>query len=406
MKRYLLLSIVLLAALLWWAFGRGESAPVVHFATLRRTTISSSVNTNGKVEPVQWAAARAEVSGVVRSVQVQQGQKVTAGQILVSLDNVSAQSELVAAQTREQEAEAEYNTLGQGGRASALASINAAITNAKAAVQVAQRNYDSLLRLQSLQAATKLQVQQAKDSLEAANNQLAAAESQRRTLVTSNDKTLAQAKLGDARAAVGLAQHRLQLESVAAPMSGTVYKFDLKVGSYLEPGGLVAEVGNIDKMKATVYVDEPDLGRVAVGMTVAITWNGRPGCTWWGKVDRMPTEVVALQSRTVGEVTTIIDNPNHDLLPGVSVNATIIAKTAKDTVAIPKAALHTLNGQSGVYKLTGDTIRWTPVTTGVGDINYVQVLSGVGAGDRVEDRVMEPSDAEIRNGMRVKARID
>lgn len=406
MNRYLLLLILPLALLLWWVLGHNGSAPLVHFATLRRTTIASAVNTNGKVEPVQWAAARSEVAGVVRSVNVSQGQQVTAGQVLVTLDNVSAQSELVAAQTRQQEAEAEYKTLGQGGKASALANINASITNAQAAVAVAKRNHEAMVRLQSQQAATKLQVQQAKDALDAANNQLAAAENQRRTLVTSTDKSLAGAKLSDAKAAVELAKHRLSLESVTAPMSGTVYKFDLKVGAYLEPGALVADVGNIDKMKATVYVDEPDLGRVSIGMAVAITWNGKPGCTWWGKVDRMPTEVVALQSRTVGEVTTIIANPSHDLLPGVTVNATIISKVAKDAVAIPKSALRTINGQSGVYKLVGNTLHWTPVTTGVSDINFVQVPSGVQAGDRVEDRVIEPSDAEIRDGMRVRGQID
>jgi HlyD family secretion protein len=141
-------------------------------------------------------------------------------------------------------------------------------------------------------------------------------------------------------------------------------------------------------------------------MTVGITWNGKPGCTWWGKVDRMPTEVVALQSRTVGEVTTIIDNPNHDLLPGVTVNATVIAKVAKDAIAIPKAALHSMNGQNGVYKLVGNKLRWAPVTTGVSDINEVQIQSGLQTGDRVEDRVVDPSDAEISDGMRVKAQID
>lgn len=406
MKKYLILLILPVLLLLWWGLGRGGSAPVVHFATVSRTTISSSVNTNGKVEPVQWAAARAEVAGVVRSVNVQRGQRVANGQVLLSLDSASAESDLVAAQAKEQEARIESATVGQGGKASALANVNASITDAQAAVSVAKRNYESMTRLLAQQAVTKLAVQQAKDVLDRANNQLLAAEAQRRTLVTSSDETLAQAKLRDAKAAVELAQHRLSLQQITAPMSGTVYEFDLKVGDYLQPGKLVALVGNIDKMKATVYVDEPDLGRVSIGMPVAITWNGRPGCTWWGKVDHMPTEVVAFQSRTVGEVTTVIDNPNHDLLPGVSVNATVISKVAKDSLAIPKAALHILNGQSGVYRLAGSTLQWTPVTTGVSDINSVQVQTGLQAGDRVEDRVIEPSDAETVNGMRVRPRFD
>jgi multidrug efflux pump subunit AcrA (membrane-fusion protein) len=120
----------------------------------------------------------------------------------------------------------------------------------------------------------------------------------------------------------------------------------------------------------------------------------------------MPTEVVALGSRTVGEVTTIVENPNHDLLPGVSVNATIISKVVKDALAIPKAALRTLNGGDGVYKLAGNRIVWTPVKTGISDVNNVEILSGLSKDDKVADRVVEPSDAEIRDGMRVKATFD
>jgi HlyD family secretion protein len=123
-------------------------------------------------------------------------------------------------------------------------------------------------------------------------------------------------------------------------------------------------------------------------------------------VDHMPTEVVALGSRTVGQVTTIVNNPNQDLLPGVSVNATVISRVAKDVVSIPKAALRTLHGSDGVYKLAGKSIEWTAVKAGVSDINNVQILSGLSEGDRVADRVVEPSDAEIRNNMRVRPQFD
>jgi multidrug efflux pump subunit AcrA (membrane-fusion protein) len=105
-------------------------------------------------------------------------------------------------------------------------------------------------------------------------------------------------------------------------------------------------------------------------------------------------------------VTTIVDNPNHDLLPGVSVNASIISKVVNDAVSIPRSALRTLNGATGVYKLTADSIVWVPVVAGISDVNNVQIVSGVEPGDRLVDRVVDPSDAEIRSGMRVKALID
>ncbi|MBV9223180.1 MAG: efflux RND transporter periplasmic adaptor subunit, partial [Acidobacteriaceae bacterium] len=317
-----------------------------------------------------------------------------------------AQADLAAAQARLQEAQAEVATLGQGGKASQISSLTASVTSAQTAVSVTQRNYEVMQRLAAQQAATRLQVQDAKDALERAKQQLAAFQDQRRTLVTASDKTVAQARVQDAQAAVASAQRRVALGSIRSPIAGTVYQFDLKVGAYLQLGDQVALVGNIDQVKVTVYVDEPDLGRVGEKMPVMITWDARPGQKWWGEVDKLPTQVVALGTRTVGEVTTVVNNPHHDLLPGVTVNATITSKVVNDALSIPKAALRNIRGTSGVYKLNGSSLAWTPIGTGISDVNNVEVLTGLQRGDKVADRVVEPSDAEIKDGLRVKAAID
>jgi multidrug resistance efflux pump len=398
MKRLLLLAMLPALLVLWWVLNRRDSTPHVQFAAVRRVSIESTVSTNGKVEPANWAAARAETAGVVRSVAVQRGQTVHAGETLVTLDTANAEASLAAAVARQQEAQSELRTLIAGGKAAAVASLDDQIRAEREAIQVAQRDLESLERLLPKQAATQQQVRDARDTLTRDNLQLAALENQRRTLVTTADRTVAQAKLRDADAAVALAQHQVALGNITAPISGTLYQFDLKVGAYLQPGDLVGLVGNIDQMKVTVYVDEPDLGRVGLGMPVHITWDARPGQTWRGTVEKLPTEVVALGTRTVGDVTTMVENPNHDLLPGVSVNVVIISASVHDVPAMPKQALQTVGGVDGVYKLSGDRVLWTPVKTGIFDINNVQILSGLAVGDRVA----LPSDANLKNGTRVK----
>jgi multidrug efflux pump subunit AcrA (membrane-fusion protein) len=189
---------------------------------------------------------------------------------------------------------------------------------------------------------------------------------------------------------------------VRAPLSGILYQFDLKVGAYLQPGDQVGLIGDLDKVKVTVYVDEPDLGRVGLNMPVSIIWDAKPGRKWWGRVNKLPTLVIALGTRTVGEVTTLVDNPDHDLLPGVTVTALVISQVVKDAVSIPKAALRSIRGVNGAFRLNDKSLVWTPVATGVSDVNDVQVVSGLEVGAQVADRVVEPNDAEIKNGMRVK----
>lgn len=397
MKRYWIGLSILLIVLLWWAFGSPKRAPGIHFAEVRRATIESTVPTNGKVEPVEWAAARAEISGVVQTVDVQRGEDVTKGQTLVTLDSASTRSALAAASAAQQGAETDLTNLKNGGKEGALSSIESSIRSAQTAVAVAQRNYDSLTRLEKQQAATRQQVLDAADALTRAKQQLHSYQEQRRTLVTTGDVSVAQAKVRDADAALAYARHQLGLATVKSPISGTVYQFDLKQGAYLQPGTLVAYVGQLDRVKVTVYVDEPDLGRVKKGMPVDFTWEAHPGRHWWGRVEKLPTEIVPLDTRHVGEVTAIVDNPNHDLLPNVTVNATVVSAVAKNAVSIPKAALNGLGNKQGVYKLNGNTIVWTPVQTGVSDVNNVQILSGLKVGDRVALR----GDTELTSGMQV-----
>ena len=157
-------------------------------------------------------------------------------------------------------------------------------------------------------------------------------------------------------------------------------------------------IGNLDQMRVRVYVDEPDLGRISLNLPVDITWDARPGQKWHGRVTQTPTEITALNTRQVGIVTCIIDNPNDELLPGTNIDAAIISKVVTDAISIPKQALQTAAQQTGVWKLNGDTISWQPVTAGVSNITSVQVKSGL----RTGERVVLPSDATLTNGMRVK----
>ena len=59
-----------------------------------------------------------------------------------------------------------------------------------------------------------------------------------------------------------------------------------RAGSYVSPGDLVANVGQAGRLRVRVYVDEPELGRVAVGQPVTITWDALPGQSWPGKVEK------------------------------------------------------------------------------------------------------------------------
>jgi RND family efflux transporter, MFP subunit len=402
-KLWPVLLVVALLLVLWWLVDRKESTPTVHFAEVKRETIASTIPTNGKVEPLQFAAARAEIAGVVQKIAIERGQDVKAGQTLVVLDNSTERAAYDSATAQVQQAKANASIVEQGGKAAELSQSESDLRNAQLALQEAQRNLASAQRLYKQQAATHQEVLSAQDSVQRARLKVDAVKSQRKTLVSAEDRSISESKLNDSRAALELARHRLDLTTIKAPMSGTIYQFDLKLGAYLNLGDLVAMIGDLDKVRVRVYVDEPELGRVAENLPVEITWQARPGRKWSGSVTQMPTEIVALQTRQVGVVTCIIDNPQHELLPGTNVDVVIVSSVVNNAVSIPKQALQSTAEGSGVFKLlNGDRLKWQAVTTGVSNVTSIEIKSGLQPGDRVA----LPSDVALADGMNVKVVAD
>lgn len=383
-RTILILLVLAAAGVLAWALARFKSQPVeVQFARAVIATVHSSVPTNGKVEPIEWAVARAERSGPVDKILIQRGEQVKAGQTLVELDSSEARANLASAQAKIGEARAQLDLLARGGRSTDLADISAGIDRAKLDLANAQNDYDRLLRLEQKQAATRAEVDAAKQRIDQAKLQIDSFEKKKAALVSAPDRAAAQARLDDAQAAARLAQVQIDQSVVRAPIEGTVYQFDMKPGAYLNAGDTVASIGRLDRVRVNVNVDEPDLGRVAKGMPVVITWVAMPGRQWDGEVDRMPTQIVQLGTRQVGEVVCVIRNPGHELLPGTNVDVEIRAQTVENAVAIPKEAVRTEHGETGVYLLQGDRIEWRRVRLGVSNTTRTQVMAGVSEGDAV-----------------------
>lgn len=380
------LAVALVAAVIGlagWLYVRGNRPPEVAFATASRTNLESVVTTNGKVEPIEWSPVRAETEGLVESVPVAKGQSVTKGQVLAVLESRAANGELASAEARAAQATAEIQTLESGGRSADLAEIDAAIQRAELDRDLAQRDVESFTRLVGKNAATKADLLEASDRLTRAQAQIRTMTARRSALVTRGDLVAAQARFRDAESAARRAKEKIALAAIRSPRSGVVYQLDVRPGAYLTPGSLAASVGRLDKLRVIVYVDEPELGRVRSGMPVTIVWDALPGREWKGTVDQTPAQIVALDTRQVGEVGCLIDNPDATLLPGTNVSVAIRSQAAANALTVPKESVVRRDGQTGVWLLEGDKVRWRTVTLGIASITRAEIALGLKAGDRV-----------------------
>jgi HlyD family secretion protein len=394
------LAIVLIGAavIVLWVATKRAAPPEVQFVKVKRETLVSSLSTNGKVEPIEWMPVRSERTGIITRVFVSRGQQVGKDQPLVELDTRVAGADLAKAEAAIQEAKAQQQLLTQGGRIGDRQQIDSDLARAKLDLDAAQKSYQALDRLVAKQAATRQELDSARQLVEQLQLKIQSLEKSKTALVSGIDKEIAKARLQEAQSAAQVAQSNLDLSTIRAPMDGTVYDFDLKQGSYVNPGDAIAKVGKLDRVRVTVYVDEPDLGKVHEGEQVIITWDALPGHQWKGKVDKLPTQIVPLGTRQVGEVGCIIENPDRDLLPNANINADIQAAVVENALALPKEAIRRQNSDTGVLVLQGDRVMWRKVNLGISSYTKSQVLSGLSDGDAAA----LPSEKQIQSGSRVQ----
>ncbi|HTW65280.1 MAG TPA: efflux RND transporter periplasmic adaptor subunit [Bryobacteraceae bacterium] len=397
-RSWLAILIIGAGAIVAWVAIQKAKPPRVNFIKTRRETLVSSLSTNGKVEPIEWMPVRSERAGVITRIWITRGQLVRKGDPLVQLDTRVASADLSKAQAAIDEAQAQERVLTQGGRVAERQQIESDLARTRLDLAAAQTNYQVLDRLVAKQAATRQELDSAHQLVEQLQLKIQSLEKNKAVLVTGTDKDIAKARLKEAQSAASVAQTNLDLSVIRAPMNGTAYDFDLKQGSYVNPGDLIARVGRLDQVRVTVYVDEPDLGRVRKGEPVLITWDALPGHQWKGEVDKLPAQIVALGTRQVGEVGCVIENPDRDLLPNANINADIQASVVENAITIPKEAIHREGSDAGVLLLQGDRVVWRKVSLGISNYTRSQVVSGLSSGDAVA----LTSEKPIQSGSRVE----
>ena len=400
MKKLLLLALLAaIAALIVWGVLRKGDPPKVNFARVKRQTLVSTLPTNGKVEPSLWQAVRAETGGIVSRAPVEDGQTVAAGAVLAAIADPSLQAEIDAAQAKLNEARANLASQEAGGKPAEFTDIENNLARARFDLEQAQKTLATLERLVARHAATQQEADAARNKVQQSELEIAGLEKRKRSLVSPTEVAAARARVGDSETALQLAQRREALSLVRSPMAGVVYGREVRQGSYLNPGDLVANVGHMDRLRVRVYVDEPELGRVAVAQPVTITWDALPGRQWHGEVEKKPVAVQALGSRQVGEVICSIANEGRALIPGTNVNAEIRTAVVENAIVIPKETLrHDAQGDY-VLALKGGAVERRAVKQGASSITLVQIVEGLGDADAVA----LPSDTPLKDGDRVTA---
>ncbi len=355
----------------------------VRTATVERSALKSTSATNGKVEPQSNKEAHAPFAGLVKKLYVHEGQRVTEGTLLLSMDDTDARARLAAAQAALRSAQATYNATLRGGTQEERLALSGDLEKAQMDRDQAQRDLDALKKLQLTGAASANEVAAAGQRLATANSSIQTLQLRKTQRYDADDIARARAAFDEAQAGYAAAQSALNQANVHAPFAGTVYSIPVSKSEFVQQGDRLLQMADLTKMQVRAYFDEPEIGRLHVGQPITIEWDARPDQVWHGHVARVPSTIITYGTRNVGEVLVTIDDADENLLPNTNVRVTVTIANERDALNIPREALHTERGKSYVYRVVDGTLRRTAVTVGNLNLTQVEILTGLKEGDIV-----------------------
>ena len=318
------------------------------------TNNSEFITASGKTEAESSANLSTRMMGYVTKVHVKTGQKVAAGQLLVSINSADLQAK--------------------------KAQVDASILQATAAYNNAKKDYDRFTVLFSQQSASQKELDDMTSRYEMAKASLAGAKQMRNEVMA-----------------------QFSYSNITAPFSGEITNTFVKEGDMANPGMPLVSVEGVSRMQVTAMVSESDINQIKNGIPVKIlvkSLNKEVA----GKV----SEVSGSAKNTGGQylVKVTLNGNDKSILSGMFVNvqfpiATKVAKenTIKsDKIMVPESALVKHGQLTGIYTVAnGKTaiLRWIRIGKTYG--NQVEVLSGLTS----NEQYIVSAEGKLYNGANV-----
>lgn len=376
--RWIVVIGVILAALILTAAFSLRRVPVqVRTARAYRETITSSIATNGKIEPIDNFEAHAAMATTVKRVDVHQGDWVKPGQLLLQLDDADARAQVARAQAQVTGSETQLAAVSAGGTQEEVLTTRNALIKAQADRDAAQKNFRAMERLLQTGAASQAEVDAAQSQLRVAESNVRMLEQKLHDRFSKSEIGHAEAQLAEARAALAAATDLVRNINVSSPFKGMVYNLPVRKDTFVAAGDLLVQVADLHHVRIRAFVDEPDIGRLQKGQPVEIAWDALPGRVWRGTIESLPTNVVQRGTRMVGEVTCILDNADLKLLPNTNVSVAVIQARHENALTVPREAVRQDAGGKYVFQVVNGVLQRRNVQTSVSNLTRVEITSGI-----------------------------
>ena len=322
----------------------GHSTNATRTKKLDKPTPEWVVAGAGRVEPEsEDIKLGAELSGKLKAVYVEEGDRVHEGQLLAELENADYRAQVSSAEAELHQSEAQLRKVVNGARGEERREAYSTVEQARA---VMNNSESEMLRRQKLFQAgviSREEADQYRKEFDVARAKFQEASEHHKLVdetARQEDRDIATANLMQARARLQQAQALLAKTFVRSPIGGTVLRKHHRLGESVSNGSTVPDpivtIGATDRLRVRVDVDEADISKLTVGQRAYVTADAYGGKRFWGHIVRIGQELGRKNVRT-DEPTervdqkileTMIELDSAEKLPiGLRVNTFIVPKS-------------------------------------------------------------------------------
>lgn len=314
-------------------------------------------------------ALKAEVSGVVKSLNVSEGKHVKAGEILLELEDREYRLRL----EKQQALRLKYLSDLYLERQFAVADkeVPAAILEKLNKAEAEFNKASSAFR--------KGLVSQADFEKAEKDYEIALIEAGRK-----KDEIMASSKgVTGQEIEVKIAQMELDKTRIRAPFAGIITDIKISPREHIDAGRELFTLVNISQIRVKAKVLESEIGKMSVGREVDLRFSAYPGKVFKGLVEAI-SPIVNAEDKTCA-VHISVDNPTEEIKPGMHAEVEIAAEIHKDKLLVPQESILVRGGRKLVFVIEGDLAKWRYVQIGLENEDFAEILPS----ERPEEMVKE-----------------
>ncbi len=445
----ILAVIILVSVILPAVLGNGEEVEEVSYGEVTRGALTETIDVVGTLEAVPAATLSWQSGGIVSSFEVEVGDEVSQGDVLMTLTDESlestileSQSSLIDAQAELQNllsantdlheaaqtlADAEYELIQyksdrdyynvKGASDEAIDAARDAYNEARQLTWEKEAAYDALSDLESDDPEKEAAYEERKAAIQAENKALsnlnyilgatfsygvetnfieydAALAAVEEARVAYNRYLDQSDEIAAAQAAVQALENTINTSKIVAPFDGTITSVSAVEGSLVSSGDSALKISNLENLMVEVSISEVDINKVQVGQRAVITFDAIANKEYAGYVDSISSSGSADDNSVVQfSVWVKVEDVDDEVHPGFTSVVSIITSEVEDALLVPYDAVVSRDGSYMVVLANKDgSTTLVPVEVGAISDLFAEITSGeIEEGDQV---VIYSSDSD------------